>query len=252
MNVIDCIRGRSMYRGRLHARKISNADLDLLIEAATWAPSGHNSQPWEFVVIDDDELIGQLAHIASENFDAFLANGPDVRGFVKNFNRWLRWSEQELSSIGDGIFFERMPREVWLELDKLDDDEAIRKHLIGLFGSRGTPSKLISTAACLVITLVDTTRKIPDCSNDMMALTSTGAAMQNLRLAATELGIAVHEQSPLYDLPETRNALRELLDIPAHCLIVGGMRLGYASNPVSSSLTHVRRPVNAVMHRNLY
>jgi len=86
----------------------------------------------------------------------------------------------------------------------------------------------------------------------MMALTSAGAAMQNLRLAATELGVAVHEQSPLYDLPETREALSTLLGIPAHCHIVGGMRLGYPTNPVRSSLTHIRRPIDSVMHRNHY
>ena len=61
----------------------------------------------------------------------------------------------------------------------------------------------------------------------MLALTSAGAAMQNLRLAAYELDIAVHEQSLLYDLPETREAMCKLLGIPKHFQIVGGMRLGY-------------------------
>ena len=252
MNTIESIRSRSMYRGRLQERRLADADLLRLIEAAGWAPSGHNSQPWEFLVVDDSELISRIAGIASANFDAFLENSAELRRFVANFGCWLRWSEQELVDAGDGIFFERMSRVAWQELDAMTDIEDIRKRLIGILGSHGTPSRLISTAPCLIITLVNTLRRIPDDSNDMMALTSAGAAMQNLRLAATELGIAVHEQSPVYDLPETRDALRVLLGIPAECRIVGGMRLGYPSDPVRSSRTHVRRPVAAVMHRNRY
>ena len=252
MNAIECIRRRSMYRGRLQSRKLTENDLRQLVDAAGWAPSGHNSQPWEFLVVVDENTIASIARIASDNFDAFLAHSPGLQRFVSNFSRWLRWSEPELSEAGDGIFFERMPRKVWEELTELTSDEEIRERLIDMFGSRGTPSKLISTAPCLVLTLINTERPVPDCSNDMMALTSAGAAMQNLRLAATELGIAVHEQSPLYDLPETREALSTLLGIPGHCHIVGGMRLGYPTSPVRSSLTHVRRPVDSVMHRNRY
>lgn len=252
MDALECMRSRSMFRGRLQPRKLADEDLHQLVEAARWAPSGHNSQPWEFLVVDDADLIGEIARIASERFDAFLQTSNDLQRFVANFSRWLRWSEDALRDAGDGIFFARMPRGAWDELTGLADQEAIRQCLIAMFGSRGIPSKLISTAPCIILTLVDTRRAIPDHSNDLMALTSTGAAMQNLRLAATALGIAVHEQSPLYDLPDTRAALGELLDIPTHCRIIGGMRLGYPGDPVRSSLTHVRRPVEAVMHRNLY
>jgi len=76
--------------------------------------------------------------------------------------------------------------------------------------------------------------------------------MQNLRLAAYELDIAVHEQSLLYDLPETREAMYELLGIPAHFKIVGGMRLGCKAKTAKTSFTHVRRPVAEIMHRNGY
>jgi nitroreductase len=252
MNTIEAISERSMYRGRFQKRELVDSDLSRIIEAAGWAPSGHNSQPWQFVVVDDEELIAAIAKIATDNFDAFLATSPNLKRFVRNFSRWLRWSEEELRSVGDGIYFKRMPREVWQELDELTDNEAIRERLVRLLGSRGIPSKLISAAPCLIFTLVNTEREIPDSSNDMMALTSTGAAMQNLRLAAHDLGIAVHEQSLLYDLPDTRKAMSKLLGIPGHCRIVGGMRLGYPSDTLRSSLTHVRRPAAAVMRRNGY
>jgi len=132
MNTIECIRRRSMYRGRLQSQKLTEEDLRQLVDAAGWAPSGHNSQPWEFLVVDDENTIASIARVASDNFDAFLANSSDLRRFVSNFSRWLRWSERELAEVGDGIFFESMPRKIWEELTELASDEEIRKRLSSL------------------------------------------------------------------------------------------------------------------------
>lgn len=45
-----------------------------IIEAGTKAPSGGNSQPWAFVVVDDRDKIAELAQIAREQFDGMYAN----------------------------------------------------------------------------------------------------------------------------------------------------------------------------------
>jgi nitroreductase len=42
-------------------RAVSRQDLGRLFEAARWAPSNHNRQPWHFLVIEDKEQIAQLA-----------------------------------------------------------------------------------------------------------------------------------------------------------------------------------------------
>lgn len=39
---------------------IPQKDVKLLLECARWAPSGGNSQPWEFLVVDDREDISQI------------------------------------------------------------------------------------------------------------------------------------------------------------------------------------------------
>jgi len=252
MKTIDTISKFRMYRGRLDNRKLEEDHLRQIIAAAQWAPSGHNSQPWEFLVADDPELIRKIAVIATENFDEFLATGSHLFEWANNFHHWLRWSREDLEDHGDGIFFKRWTRQEWEELAALTDEQDIRKRMIAMFGSRGQPAITIHSAPCLIITLLDTERKIPDYSKDMLALTSAGAAMQNLRLAAYELGIAVHEQSLLYDLPETREAMSELLNIPDRFRIVGGMRLGYRASMAKSSFTHLRRPVSEVIHRNGY
>lgn len=250
METLEAIRGRAMYRGRLEDRPVDAAHLEQLIEAATWAPSGHNSQPWEFLALDDPALIIDVATIAAEKTDAWLATSPDLKEWVNHWCAWLRWSEDELSKAGDGIYFRRMHRDVFEELQTLPSDEERRTRLMEIFGSGGRPSPLLTTAPCLIYTLLNRRRQIPDFSSDMLALTSAGAAMQNLRLAAHALGLAAHEQSPLYDLPQTREAVGARLGIPDYCRIVGGMRIGYPTTPVTSSMTHIRRPAERFLHLN--
>ena len=40
--------------------------IDKIIEAARWAPSGANSQPWEFVVIKDKDLREKIVDLFKE------------------------------------------------------------------------------------------------------------------------------------------------------------------------------------------
>jgi len=42
--------------------------INKIIEAARWAPSGGNSQPWEFIVIKDQELKDKISDIAQEQY----------------------------------------------------------------------------------------------------------------------------------------------------------------------------------------
>ncbi len=68
MDVLEAIRERQMYRGKFLDRKVDRATILKLIEAARWAPSGHNSQPWEFMVIDDGNIIRELVAFATETY----------------------------------------------------------------------------------------------------------------------------------------------------------------------------------------
>jgi len=43
------------HNGRVKADPIPDESLKKIIEAASWAPSGNNAQPWEFVVVKSAE-----------------------------------------------------------------------------------------------------------------------------------------------------------------------------------------------------
>jgi nitroreductase len=43
--------------------QVSDEDIDKILEAARWAPSGMNFQPWEFIVVKDREKIDRILRL---------------------------------------------------------------------------------------------------------------------------------------------------------------------------------------------
>lgn len=68
MDVMTAIKGRYTHRGTFQDKKVDRDTILKLIGAAGWAPSGHNSQPWEFVVIDDKKVINEIITTAADIF----------------------------------------------------------------------------------------------------------------------------------------------------------------------------------------
>jgi len=60
MNLPEIIRNRRTIR-KYTDKPVSREIVEKLIEAARWAPSAHNLQPWKFVVLDDKDIITKLS-----------------------------------------------------------------------------------------------------------------------------------------------------------------------------------------------
>jgi nitroreductase len=58
-DVLTAIRGRRSVR-RYKDELLSRAELELIVEAGTWAPSGHNQQCWHFAVVQDRALLAEV------------------------------------------------------------------------------------------------------------------------------------------------------------------------------------------------
>jgi len=43
-------------------KKVSNSELNKILESVRWAPSTRNTRPWSFVVVKDKKVIDQLMH----------------------------------------------------------------------------------------------------------------------------------------------------------------------------------------------
>ena len=59
---VELARGRRSVRG-FRNDPVPDDVLDGVLEAANWAPSGANAQPWEFIVVRDEERQEALAEI---------------------------------------------------------------------------------------------------------------------------------------------------------------------------------------------
>ena len=59
MEVMEAIRGRRAVR-RFTGEKVSLEDMKKILEAGIWAPSGSNVQPWEFVLVMDEDNVERV------------------------------------------------------------------------------------------------------------------------------------------------------------------------------------------------
>jgi nitroreductase len=73
-DMIELLRKRRSIR-KFTQEKIAPEAVELLIEALLRAPSSRGINPWEFVVVDDQELLARLAR-SKEHGAEFLKNAP--------------------------------------------------------------------------------------------------------------------------------------------------------------------------------
>lgn len=56
---LELIKSRRTTRA-FKEEQIRDEELQMILEAGIWAPSGHNMQPWKFMVIQNKEIISKL------------------------------------------------------------------------------------------------------------------------------------------------------------------------------------------------
>lgn len=85
---------------------VSSEQVSAILHAAMSAPTGVNKQPWEFIVVDDSELLGQLADALP--YAKMAAHAPVAIVVCGNKDRFLEevdnvlW-EQDLSAASENI-----------------------------------------------------------------------------------------------------------------------------------------------------
>jgi len=72
LDIIDLLKNRRSIR-EYTPEEVSDKVLDLILEAASWAPSAHNAQPWRFVVIKDSNVKLKLAEAMARRWKRDLA-----------------------------------------------------------------------------------------------------------------------------------------------------------------------------------
>jgi nitroreductase len=79
MEIMEAIAKRRSIR-RFKSREVEQWKLDSALDAARWAPSSKNSQPWEFIIIKDRNTLEKIA--AESTYGKHIAQAPLAVAFV--------------------------------------------------------------------------------------------------------------------------------------------------------------------------
>ena len=90
--IFRTIKGRRSVRSFLE-KEVSDSVLEKILDAARWAPSAHNSQPWRFIVVKDIKTKQVLAKAMAESWNNDLKKDEIstkerqnlIRGSIRRF-----------------------------------------------------------------------------------------------------------------------------------------------------------------------
>jgi len=86
MDVFECIVSRRSIRS-FKDEPVPDEALERILEAARWAPSAVNRQPWHFIVIKNRETLRRIASLA--RYGSFISQAPVAVAVVTDpSSRW--------------------------------------------------------------------------------------------------------------------------------------------------------------------
>ena len=74
-NLLELVKKRRSIR-KFKPEPIPDEYVDKIIEVARWAPSGANSQPWEFIVVKKQDLKDRIIELIKENNNLMRQSDP--------------------------------------------------------------------------------------------------------------------------------------------------------------------------------
>jgi len=230
-NLLKLIEERHSSRG-LFDRKhsVTKKDLTQILEAGRWAPTAHNMQNFEVIVIDNEKVLKEIGHIKSQVSEEFIR---------ENYEQ-LSFSKKEFLQKKVGILAAMFPPS-WTDPARLD--EAVREGPWPL-------QERIQGSPTLLIVLYDSRKRAPASEGDVLGIMSLGCVMENMWLMAQSLGIGFHILSVFSGIAVEKE-VKKILNIPECMKIAFAARLGYPRYAVTNYL-RVRRDVKDFMHHNRF
>jgi nitroreductase len=228
--MLKAIQSRLSARGPfdLH-RPLTQEDLQQILEAGRWAPTAHNMQNFEIIVVDDKSVLKKLADLKS----------PISQAFIWENYQQLSFSVEELKrkKVGIlGIWFPAFMRDLSI---KPKPEEKISS-------SQGY---LVKKNPVLLVIVYDPSKRAPASKGDTLGFMSLGCVMENMWLMAHSLGINFHIVSSFND-GAVEGKAKKILGIPKNLKIAFTCRLGYTSTP--ERYLRVRRDVKDFTSYNQY
>jgi len=205
-------------------RPIREEELRQILEAARWAPTAHNMQNFEIIVVDDKKILEELGAL----------KGAISETFIQENYQQLSFSEEELLRKKVGVLATMFPPSWRTPGVKPVMEEG-----------RSRPFPVCPT---LLIVLYDPSKRAPASEGDFLGIISLGCMMQNLWLESNSLGIDFQIISAIAGGP-VGIEVKRILAVPENLKIAFTARLGYAAAAPPHTL-RVRRDIEDFSHHN--
>ena len=215
MDILEAMRGRKSTRAYLD-KPVTRATVEAILDAARWAPSGVDSQPWKVAVVT-----GAIkARISEELLAARTAKQPENPDYAYYPSEWQEPYKSRRKATGLALYRA-------LNIGK-DDPLARLKAWNNNYRFFGAPVGLLFFV---------------DRALAQGAWVDMGMFIENVMLAARGHGLDTCPQAALAEYPDI---VRGILNFPNTHALVCGMALGYAdhAHPVNNYRTE-RAPVSA-------
>ncbi len=231
-DVLHAIRGRRSARGPYDAtRPLPERLLAQIVEAARWAPTAHNMQNYELVIVDDPIVLAALGAIEV----------PVSVEFVRESYRTLSFTPEELLARGRGLLATPEFPPSWL--DRGISDAALRDEAPRPLRER------IAGAPVVIVAVFDPRERAPASDGDVLGMMSLGCVLENMWLAASAIGVGFQVMSTFAGV-DVAPEIKRVLAIPPELAIAFALRLGFPLE--DSGQLRVRRAPDTFTHRNRF
>lgn len=210
-------------------RSVAKKDLKKILEAGRWAPTAHNMQNFDILVIDDKKLLEKIGNIKSQTREEFIR---------ENYQQ-LSFSEKELLQKKVGVLGTVFPPE-WRDPSKFDK----------VIGQSRSLQQTMRNSPVILIVIYDARKRAPASEGDVLGIMSLGCVMENMWLMAQSLGIGFQIMST-FSGKLVEKEVKRILNIPEYMKIALAVRMGY---PISAPTKYlrVRRDVKDFTHHNRF
>ena len=229
-NILKLIKERHSPRVTFdRERPISKQNLKKILEAGRWAPTAHNMQNFDILVIDDKELLEKIGNIKSQTREEFIR---------ENYQQ-LSFSEKELLQKKVGVLGTVFPPS-WRNPSKFDE----------VIGKSRSLQQTMRDSPVILIVIYDSRKRAPASEGDVLGIMSLGCVMENMWLMAESLGISFRVMST-FSGKYVEKEVKRILDIPEYMKIAFAVCMGY---PISAPTKYlrVRRDVEEFTHHNRF
>ncbi|AIV39148.1 MULTISPECIES: nitroreductase family protein [unclassified Curtobacterium] len=225
MELFEAIRRRRTTNGAFLPDPVSEEHQRLLMELAGRAPSQLNSQPWRFVIVEERDTIDRIADISGRSMTQTMAEGS----FFTRYRPYFRFSQAEMDERRDGMLFDKLPGPL-----KPFTKQVFTKRGQLLMNTLRVPQtlgeenrKLVAGSPLLLGVMLDRDEYRKEARNAFYSVFSMGAAMENVWLATTELGLGIQFVSFPMEVEEAWAEVERLLAVPPELELMAVYRIGY-------------------------